>query len=269
MASRAFVNRQEELAQLERWWSRPGSAIGVVWGRKRVGKTWLLDAFAKHKRALQHVARVRPANLELEALSAVAAAVVTPRRRSLADRPFRDWDDVFDTLADAADEQPLLFVIDEFPDLLRTDPDFESTLRAIWSRVEGAGNLKVLICGSAVRTMEALQANDAALFGRATLRLLVRPFQPHEAALMFPDAPPTERAAAWGVCGGIPRYLALWDDRSPFKENLRELICNEQGILLSEGELVLADEEVTGARGQHLPEQVLRTVGSGRSDARS
>jgi hypothetical protein len=131
---------------------------------------------------------------------------------------------VFDTFADAADEQPLLFVIDEFPDLLRTDRGFESTLRAIWSRVEGAGNLKVLICGSAVRTMEA------------------------------------------GVCGGIPRYLALWDDRSPFKENLRELICNEQGILLSEGELVLADEEVTGARGQHLPEQqVLRTIGSGRS----
>jgi hypothetical protein len=265
MAMRRFVNRTQELSELERWWSKPGSALGVVWGRKRVGKSWLLDAFAKDKRAIQHVARTRPTELELGALSTAVGAVITWKRRSLADRPFRDWDDVFDSLADAAQEQPLLFILDEFPELLRVEKEYESALRAIWARIEGTGSLKVLVCGSAVRTMEALQANDAALFGRATLRLLVQPFQPHEAALMLPEATPQERAAAWGVCGGTPRYLALWDDTEPFKENLRNLICNEQGILLSEGELVLADEEVTGSRGQHIPEQVLRTIGSGRT----
>ena len=74
---------------------------------------------------------------------------------------------------------------------------------------------------------------------------------------------PAERAAAWGVCGGIPRYLAMWDTAATFRANLANLVCNEQGLLLSEGELVLADEDIVGHRGSHLPELVLRAVAGG------
>ena len=260
----SFVNRTSELSALADWYSRPGPALGVVLGRRRVGKSWLLAKFAHDKKVVQHIARGAALHDELVQLSRAADRTLMLPLRSLVDRPFTNWDDVFETFADAAASQPLLLVLDEFPELMNTSPNFEEELRAIWERVTStATNMKLLVCGSAVRVMEALQEERAAMFGRASLRLAVQPFRPHEAALMLPNASPAERAAAWGVCGGIPRYLALWDDAASFRANLDRLALNEQGLLLSEGELVLADEEIVGHRGQHLPEQVLRAIAGG------
>src|SRR6476619_2713691 len=108
----AFVNRKPEMAALDEWWERPGAQLGVVWGRRRVGKSYLLAHWSAHRRSVFHVARNRPLAQELAALSAAAAPVVTGRR-NLSQRPFTDWDDAFDTLADAADREPLVLILDE------------------------------------------------------------------------------------------------------------------------------------------------------------
>jgi AAA+ ATPase superfamily predicted ATPase len=158
----------------------------------------------------------------------------------------------------------LLLVIDEFAELLQAEPNLESTLRALWEQI-GETKLRLLLTGSAVRAMETLQAERAPLFGRATLRLQLRPFTPGESALMLPGLSTAERAKAWGVCGGTPYYLALWDDRSSFQANLEQLVCTEQGILLNEGELVLATEDFAGGRRERTPEQVLRSIAAGRT----
>lgn len=262
---RSFVNRTTELSVLDAWYEQAGTGLGIVYGRKRVGKSWLLAKFGDGKRVVQHTARGASLVEELRLLSKAAAPILNLARRSLDERPFADWDDVFETFAEAATTSPVVLILDEFPEMLASTPNLEEVLRAIWDRVTQAGptNLKFLVCGSAVRVMEALQEEHAALFGRADLRLVVQPFRPHEAALMLPNATPSNRAAAWGVCGGIPRYLALWDDSATFAENLGRLVANEQGLLLSEGELVLADEDVVGYRGQRLPEQVLRAIAAG------
>lgn len=270
MALGSFVNRTTELVALADWYARPGPGLGVVYGRRRVGKSWLLAKFAQGERAVQHTARGASRADELRHLSRTAAPVLNLTRRSLAERPFTGWDDLFETFAEAAATEPVLLVLDEFPELMTTSDHLEEELRAVWERATSTRtNLKLLVCGSAVRVMEALQEERAALFGRASLRMLVQPFRPHEAALMLPDASPAERAAAWGVCGGIPRYLALWDDAAPFAANLDRLVLNEQGLLLSEGELVLADEDIVGHRGQRLPEQVLRAVAAGSTQFQS
>lgn len=261
----SFVNRTTELAALDAWYAQARTGLGIVYGRRRVGKSWLLAKFGDRKHVVQHTARGASLAEELRLLSQAAAPILNLTRRSLDERPFTNWDDVFETFAEAATSRPVLLILDEFPELMKVSPNLEAELRAIWDRVTQAAptNLKFIVCGSAVRVMEALQEENAALFGRADLRLHVQPFRPHEAALMLTNATTSDRAAAWGVCGGIPRYLALWDDSASFAENLARLVTNEQGLLLSEGELVLADEEVVGHRGQRLPEQILRAIAAG------
>jgi AAA+ ATPase superfamily predicted ATPase len=259
-----FVNRVSELAALDKWFDRPGPQMGVVWGRRRVGKTYLLAHWCRGRRAIFHVARNRPAAEELAELSAAAAPLLNLPLRDLASRPFTSWDDAFETLAGAAADQPLVLVVDEFPELLLANPGLESAWRAIWERL-GDRRLRLVLCGSAVRTMEALQEERAPLFGRAMLRLHLRPFAPHEAALMLPAASPGDRARAWGVCGGSPFYLSLWDAGAPVRENLAALFGTEQGLLLNEGQLILATEDFAGGRRERIPEQVLRTIAAGRT----
>lgn len=260
-----FVNRLEELAALDEWWAKRGAAMAVVWGRRRVGKSQLLRHWAAGKRSVVHVARNRALADELATLSRSVAAITPGSRRDLISRPFHDWDDAFDFLATMSASEPLLIVIDEFPELLKSSPGLESALRAIWERIAETCQLRLILCGSAVRAMEALQTQDAPLFNRMTLRLQVHPFRPGEVAKMLPAASPLERAAAWGVCGGMPFYLAAWDENLKFRDNMAKLFCNEHALLLSEGEFVLATEDVAGGKRDRLPEQVLRAIAGGNT----
>lgn len=256
----AFVNRRRELAALDEWWRRPGPQLGVIWGRRRIGKSYLISHWARDKRVIFHIARNQPVREQLRHLSDRAHKLVSTVDRDLTRTPFSDWDDVFRVLANAARDEPLLVVIDEFAELHQSEPQIESILRAVWEEVAPDSKLRLLLTGSAVRAMEALQAERAPLFGRTTLRLQLRPFTPGESALMLRGLPHAERAKAWGVCGGTPYYLDLWDDSATFRANLERLVCTEQGILLNEGELVLATEDFAGGRRERIPQQVLRAI---------
>ena len=229
-----FRNRVDELARLERWWDLPRGRIGMVWGRRRVGKTALLQRFAEGRRTIFHTATGRPPGDELRTLSMVSARQVEgrtggfsfpvefplelPGLRDLKDRPFSDWIDALETLADAAVNEPLLLVLDEFPELIRSDPSLATTMRATWDRVRDRTQLRILLAGSAVRVMEAMPEERAPLYGRLDLSLLLHPFRPHEAALMLQDLAPPERAVVWGIVGGVPLYLDWWDQTKSVRD---------------------------------------------------
>lgn len=258
---RVFVNRVEELAALRRWWD-DGEPLGLVWGRRRVGKSWLLGHFAEQlSSVVAHTGGARPAGLELALFSAEVARARLGGVRDLAERPFASWDEAFATLASEGREQPVLVVLDEFPDLLRSSPELESVLRAVAERAGKPAPVRFLLCGSAVRIMESLAEERRPLFGRFGLRLPVHPFRPHEAAGMLPDLAPAERALVWGLLGGVPLYLSWWRQSATVAENLADLVCQPGGRLLNEGQLILATE----GDAQGLSGAVLAAVASGRT----
>lgn len=256
-----FVNRLDELAALNRWWSLDGSRLGLIWGRRRVGKSALVEKFVSDKRAIVHIAAGRPMADELRLLSAAAASVIDGGLRDLNARPFVDLEDALETLAAAAADEPLVIVLDEVPELIAVAPDFESRFRAFWDRARRRTRLRVLLLGSAVRVMERLQEERGPLFGRIDLALLVHPFLPHEAALMLPRLAPADRALVWGLLGGLPRNLELWDQELTIVANLERLIAAPGAPLLTAGELAMTAE----LGGADLSRRIVYAVANGRS----
>ena len=99
-----------------------------------MGKTALLEAFAGGRPTVFHTGAARPLEDELRVLSRATGRTLADDFRDLERRPFADWEDALDSLASAAAERPLLLVLDEFPELLRTSPELPSVLRAFWDR---------------------------------------------------------------------------------------------------------------------------------------
>ncbi len=254
-----FVGREAELDALRDWWEHAPDRPALVWGRRRVGKTALIERFASDlARVVFHTGVGDPMPGELASLSAAVRSAGAEGLRDLTANPYHDWRDVLDHLADQAADEPLLLVLDEFPELLHESPSLPGVLRAFLDRSRGRTLLRILVCGSAVRTMWSVQETRAPLYGRFNLTLPVFPFRPHEAAAMLPDLAPEDRALVYGLVGGMPLYLAWWRQNAPIEDNLFRLIGAPGAPLLTEGRLIMESETGSATGGA-----ILHAIASG------
>lgn len=238
-----FVGRQVELAALRDWWENAPDRPALVWGRRRVGKTALIEQFAASlPRVVFHTGVGDPMPGELVRLSEAVLTADVGGLRDLSANPYRDWRDAFDHLAELATGEPLLLVLDELPELLPGSPSLPGVLRAFLDHTRGRTHLRILVCGSAVRTMWSIQETRAPLYGRFNLTLPVFPFRPHEAAAMLPRLSPEARALAYGLVGGMPLYLGWWRQEAAVQENLLRLVGSPGSPLLTEGRLIMETE---------------------------
>jgi uncharacterized protein len=257
-----FVGRTAELAALRSWWERDATRPALVWGRRRVGKTALVQQFAGElDRVVFHTGTGDLEAAELGGLSSETAEVFPDDLRDLAANPYRDWRDALDHLARNAETGPVLLVLDEFPELMATSPALPGILRAFLDRTAGRTQLRILICGSAVRTMWSIQETRAPLYGRFNLTLPLFPFRPAEAAVMLPRLTGTDRALVYGIFGGMPLYLSWWDQDQTIAANLDRLAGGPGSPVLNEGELIMSVEVGAGEQSAH----VLHAIASGRT----
>lgn len=254
-----FTGREAELDALRDWWEHASDRPALIWGRRRVGKTALIEQFASAlPRVVFHTGVGDPMAGELAVLSAEVLSAGVNSLRDLAANPYRDWRDALDHLADIAADEPALLVLDEFPELLRESPTLPGVLRAFLDRTRGRTRLRILICGSAVRTMWSIQESRAPLYGRFNLALPVYPFRPHEAAAMLPRLSPEDRALAYGIVGGMPLYLSWWRQDASVEKNLFRLVGAPGAPLLTEGRLIMETET-----GSTVGGAILHAIASG------
>jgi uncharacterized protein len=259
-------DREREWAGLTSFASNPhpGALLGVVSGRRRQGKSFLLEALTSATGGLYF-----PALEETEAVSLRAFTSALVRQGIPVGRPLQDWGDAVELLLSSVRDQPRVVVIDEFPFLARASPSLPSIIqRELGPGGSGRGGAaRLLLCGSAMSVMGDLLAGQAPLRGRASLELLIRPFGYQDAARFWDADDPRLAALIHAVVGGTPAYrreFVAFDvpaSLADFDAWMLRTVLNPQSPLFREARYLLAEE--TEIRDPALYHSVLGAIADG------
>lgn len=186
---------------------RPGATLGVVSGRRRQGKTLLLESLCEELGGLYFAV---PEDMPPEEHLRRLAEAIASHTGGLPPR-LENWDQGIDALFALGAEKPTLVVLDEFPYMARSTEGLPSVIQHALSprgKARTRSQTRMILCGSSLSFMTSLVAGSAALFGRARLSLIVHAFDYRTAARYWGvdhDLPLAMRLYA--ITGGTPAYI--------------------------------------------------------------
>ena len=199
-----FENRAADLARLERWWASSDREPLNLFGRRRVGKSWLFRRFAHGKPAVILVADRVSAGQQLEQMAIQLEPVLGVRPQ------LDDVAGLVRVLYQLARTGKVLVVIDEFPYLLGTTQSEQAgnlvAIQAVLEQERDQSKIKLMVTGSTIAQMEAMQAERSPMHGRLQ-PLPLRPLPFSDARQLMDVKDPLEQMTRFSVAGGMPRYL--------------------------------------------------------------
>lgn len=236
-----FIGREGELGILEELAGSAKPELFVLFGRRRVGKTELLQQFCRSRRAVYFLAaQVREKDNLRAFRDAVAECLDDPLAASVE---FSSWTAALQFVAERAKDERLVVVLDEFPYLCESSPGVPSEIQRFWDTRGKTSRLMLVLCGSQISFMEQeVLAERSPLFGRRTAQRRLEPLAPSDALTFFPRWELSDRILAYAVLGGMPAYLRRFDDARTFRENLLRECLRPEGFLFDEVQFLLRSE---------------------------
>ena len=251
-----LVNRDNELRFLENEYQANRSSFIVVYGKPRVGKTALISKFLEsHPDSLYFLASVES---EVQNLNAFKAQVAKLTGNSLMNN---DWTAFFQTLTDFPTKTKKIIVIDDFPNLAKSNPAFPSILQKAWDTRLERSNVMLILSGSPIPLMRKLALDySSPLYGRRTgqIRLRQIPFRYYHE--FFDGRSDDELIPFYAVTGGVPKYIESFLGYKDIYQGIEGKILDADSFLYEEPYFLL-QKEVTEI-GSYF--SLLKTIALGK-----
>lgn len=229
-----FYDREKELEALESACSLNGSKMVVVSGRRRIGKSRLINEFLKNKESAQILIVPKEEKLVAADFAAALANSYTP---------------TFSKVEAALEyffvnsKKPILF-IDEFPNLIDADPSIPYAFQRVWERYKESASKTLIFSGSYVSMMNRIFTKQKApLFNRATAQLVLQPLRLKVIWQIQEDLGITaiDKITNYCILGGIPYYYEIIEKRGK-TDVIKDLFFDIAAPLREEGQNVLRQE---------------------------
>ena len=235
-----FIGREDELRKLDGLYKTKGFQFPVVYGRRRVGKTALINEFVRGKEAIFFTGIESNAGQNLENFS---RAVLSYADGAGADASFSSFQAGLEYVFRLAEKKRLILVIDEYPYVAKASKSFASVLQALIDRYKDASQLFLILCGSSMSFMESnVLGYKAPLYGRRTAQFKIQPFDFFESRKFFKRFSDLDAAVVYGMAGGTPQYLLQVDDRVSARENIKRCFFDTSSPLFEEPSNLLKQE---------------------------
>lgn len=253
-----MIGRSNELDILNSLFKSSKFEYLVMYGRRRVGKTTLLQEFAKDKSAVYFPAQEKNDALNLQDFS----KMIQMKLDGMFISPFEGWKEAFEYIDKRINARTLI-IIDEFPFLAEENPTIKSILQHaidhLWKKNR---NIFLILCGSSVSFMESdIMGNKSPLHDRQTSSMEVAPFDYFDSSFFYPSYTNEQKLLVYGILGGVPRYLEAFDDSVSIEENISKRII-KKGSYLNEEPLNLLKAEL---REPNIYNSILSAIAGGRN----
>ncbi len=235
-----FIGREKELEHMSKLYTSNKFEFVVIYGRRRVGKTAIINEFTKGKPSIFFTGVETNEKQNLENFSKSILEFVTKKPTNTS---FDSFQTALEFVFDLAKEERIVLVIDEYPYVARASKSLASTLQLLIDKYKDTSKLFLILCGSSMSYMEDhVLAYKAPLYGRRTTQFKVLPFEFRDACKYFNELANEDKALAYGIVGGTPQYLLQLNDKLSMEDNIKNTYLNPTSSIYEEPQNLLKQE---------------------------
>ena len=235
-----FIGREREVAALDRLYESNKFEFAVIYGRRRVGKTALINHFIDNKEAIYFMGVESNEKQNLENFS---KSIIEYSSGIEAETSFLSFQAALEYVFKLAEKKRFILAIDEYPYVARSSKSLASTLQLLIDKYKDTSKLMLILCGSSMSYMEdEVLAYKSPLYGRRTAQMKIFPFSFDEACRYLKNYSDEDKALAYGIVGGTPQYLLQMDDRLSIEDNIKNTYLNPISFLYEEPTNLLKQE---------------------------
>lgn len=238
-----FHGRENELTELNALYKKDGFKFAVVYGRRRVGKSTIIQRFISDggKPNISFMSLEQNNKQNLESFSEAVLAKYGTAKDFLT--TFASWEKAFDYIVSSAGKERLVVFIDEYPYLVVANKAISSILQKYADGAFRNTNIMLILCGSSMSFMEnQVLGGKSPLYGRRDMQFKIEPFDYYESAQFFPKWSNEDRALAYGIAGGIPLYLQMLAESGNLADGVKNTFLKRNGALYEEPRNLLLQE---------------------------
>lgn len=235
-----FIGRENELNALERLYRSDKFEFAVIYGRRRVGKTALINHFIDGKKAIYFMGVESNEKQNLENLS---KSIIEFSSGIQVETYFSSYQAALEYVFKLAKEERIILAIDEYPYVARASKSLASTLQMLIDKYKEESKLMLILCGSSMSYMEEqVLAYKSPLYGRRTAQMKITPFDFEECCTYLRGLSDEDKALIYGIVGGTPQYLLQMSDKLSVEENIKNTYLNPMSFLYEEPVNLLKQE---------------------------
>ncbi len=236
-----FLCRENELRKLNKRYAGNTFECIVIYGRRRVGKTALINEFCKDKKNIYFSALDTTASENLKILSQAIYSCQNPNGSRAP--VFDSFDNAFAEITRMSERERIVFVIDEYPYLAKAEKSISSRLQHLIDHVWSNHNIYLILCGSSMSFMEyQVLGYESPLYGRRTAQFKIEPLTYRETAAFHEKLDEEQNALIYGITGGVPHYINKLHVKNDIDEAVLENIFDQTSYLFEEPENLLKQE---------------------------
>src|SRR3990167_2617326 len=241
----AFIGRKQELNQLHLLLKKRSASLVVLKGRRRIGKSRLIEEFGKSLKMYTFSGVVPTEKTTLESQLhefgwQLGKALEQPAFKD------HDWNDLFLRLANHTRKGLVLILFDEISWMGSLDSDFLGKLKNAWDlEFKKNPQLILVLCGSVSAWIEKNILNSSGFLGRVSLNLTLEELPLSDCNYFWLDAGDNisayEKFKVLSVTGGIPKYLEEIQLSLSAEANIKNLCFDRSGLLFNEFDQIFTD----------------------------